>query len=45
MSLRLYDIASEYQFLLNHLYDEETGEVNEDVNNRLKELSDPLETK
>lgn len=45
MSLRLYEIADQYKFLLDELYDEETGVVNETTLERLKELKDPLETK
>lgn len=45
MSMRLYEIADQYQFLLNDLYDEETGVVNETTLAKLQELNDPLETK
>lgn len=45
MSLRLYEIANEYKFLLDNLYDDETGVVDESAFDKLKELSDPLETK
>lgn len=45
MSMRLYQIADEYQFLMNDLYDLETGEVDEKSLARLQALTDPLETK
>ena len=43
-ALRLYDIASEYKFLLEELCDQD-GVVNETALSRLNELKDPLETK
>lgn len=45
MSMRLYEIADQYQFLLKDLCDEETGVVNEAALARLQALTDPLETK
>ncbi len=45
MSLRLYEIADEYKFLLDNLVNEETGEINEAVMNRLNELDKPLQDK
>jgi hypothetical protein len=45
MSMRLYEIADQYQFLLNDLYDLETGVVNETALARLNELSDSMEDK
>jgi len=45
MSLRLYEIADQYQFLLQDLYDEETGVVNETALAKLEALNEPFETK
>lgn len=45
MALRLYEIADEYQSLLDNLCDQETGEINETVANRLQELDKPLQDK
>lgn len=45
MSMRLYEISDQYQFLLKDLYNEETGEVDESVLSRLNELSDTAENK
>lgn len=45
MSLRLYEIADQYRFLLSDMYDEETGEINENTIARLQELGDSMETK
>lgn len=42
---RLYDLASQYEFLLRDLYDEETGVVNETALAKLNDLKDPIETK
>src|ERR1700689_1089194 len=44
-ALRLYEIADQYEFLLQDLYDEDTGEINEMSLARLQALTDPLETK
>lgn len=44
-SLTLYEIADQYQFLLNDLYNEETGEVNEEVLEKLNEITDTAEDK
>jgi hypothetical protein len=44
MSLRLYDLANEYRYLLNDLTDE-TGAVTPAALERLDELKDPIETK
>lgn len=44
-NMRLYEIADQYEFLLKDLYDEDTGEINENALDRLKELSDSMETK
>ena len=44
-AMRLYEIADQYQFLLQDLYDEETGVVNETALAKLQALTDPLETK
>jgi Siphovirus Gp157 len=43
--MRLYEIADRYQFLLNDLYDYETGVVNETTLAKLNELTDSMETK
>jgi hypothetical protein len=43
--MRLYEIADRYSFLLNDLYDHETGVVNEATLARLNDLSDSMETK
>lgn len=43
--MRLYEISDRYQFLLNDLYDYETGVVDETTLARLTELSDSMETK
>lgn len=45
MTMRLYEITDHYKFLLNELYDEETGEVNDLVLDKLNEVTDSLETK
>ena len=44
-SMRLYEIADQYQFLLQDLYDEETGEINEKAMDRLQALNDSIEEK
>lgn len=43
--MRLYEIADQYQFLLNDLYDHETGVIDETALAKLNELGDSLETK
>lgn len=43
--MRLYEIADQYQYLLNDLYDYETGVVNEMALARLNELTDTMEDK
>lgn len=43
--MRLYEIADQYQYLLNDLYDYETGVVNETALARLNELTDTMEDK
>lgn len=43
--MKLYELADQYKFLLEKLYDEETGVVNETALETLKELKDPIETK
>lgn len=45
MSLILYEIADQYQFLLKDLYDEETGVVNEATFAKLNEITDSIEDK
>lgn len=44
-SMRLYDLADHYQHLLTELYDDETGEINEQALDKINELTDPIETK
>lgn len=44
-ALRLYEIADQYQFLMNDLYDPETGVVDEAALSRLNEINDSLENK
>jgi hypothetical protein len=44
-ALRLYEIANDYKYLLQDLFDEETGEINELSLARLQALKDPLDTK
>ena len=43
--MRLYEIADRYQFLLNDLYDYETGVVNETTLEMLNDLTDSMENK
>lgn len=43
--VRLYEIADQYQFLMNDLYDYETGVVNEETLAKLNELTDSMEDK
>jgi hypothetical protein len=45
MSLRLYELANEYKFLQDSLFDSETGEINESAMNRLNELDKPIQDK
>lgn len=45
MSLRLYEIADQYQSVLSNLYDHETGVVDETALEKINELTDTLETK
>lgn len=45
MSLRLYEIADEYKFLLDNLIDEQTGEIDETAMSRLNQLNEPLQNK
>lgn len=44
-SLSLYEMSDQYQFLVNDLYDHETGVVNETTLARLNELTDTVENK
>ena len=44
-ALTLYEISEKYQFLLQDMYDHETGEINEEVFAQLNELSDTAESK
>lgn len=43
--MKLYELASQYEFLLNDLYDEETGEIKEQSLARLHEIKDSAENK
>lgn len=43
--ISLYHIGIEYQNLLNQLYDYETGEVNQEVEAKINELTDVADTK
>lgn len=43
--MRLYDIANEYQNILNELYDPETGEVNESALLKLEQVETSLDKK
>jgi Siphovirus Gp157 len=45
MNQTLYEIGEQYKFLLEDLYDHETGEVNEAVYNQLTALTDTAENK
>jgi Siphovirus Gp157 len=45
MNQTLYEIGEQYKFLLEDLYDHETGEVNEAVYNKLTALTDTAENK
>lgn len=44
-SMRLYEIADQYQFLMDDLYDHDTGEISDKAIERLNELTDTLENK
>jgi len=44
-ALRLYEISEKYKFLMDDLFDEETGVVNETALVKLQELKEPLENK
>lgn len=44
-AMTLYEISDNYQFLLQGMYNHETGEVDETVLARLNELSDTAENK
>lgn len=43
--ISLYKIANEYQSLLNHLYDHETGEINQAIQEKIDELEPSAEKK
>lgn len=45
MSMRLYELANQYQFLLSDLYDDETGAVRVTALDQLHNLNEPIETK
>lgn len=45
MSLRLYDLAEQYNFLNDNLFDTETGVVNETALETLNEIKDSIENK
>lgn len=44
-SLSLYNLGNQYQDLLNKLYDHETGEIDQDVENELNQLAPSIEKK
>lgn len=44
-ALRLYEIADQYQHLINNLCDDETGEVSETSLAKLDEIKDTMENK
>jgi hypothetical protein len=44
-TMKLYEIADQYQFLLNDLYDYETGVVDETALAKLNALTDTMENK
>ena len=44
-ALTLYEISDQYQFLLNDLYDYETGVVNETTLAKLNEIQDTMQNK
>jgi len=43
--MKLYEIANEYQSVLNNLYDDETGEINETASVKLQEVGRSMEEK
>lgn len=45
MSIKLYEIADEYKDLLNNLYNDETGEIDETIMDRLNALDKPMQDK
>ena len=45
MSLKLYEISNKYLAILNNMYDEETGVVDETALKALNEIEDSFETK
>lgn len=45
MALRLYEMADEYKFLQDSLFDSDTGEINEAAMSRLNELDKPIQDK
>jgi len=44
-SMKLYEISNEYQSLVNELYNEETGEINEIAFANLKNIKDTMQNK
>lgn len=44
-NLSLYEIANEYQAVLVNLYDDETGEINEEAEKQLNEVGEAIEKK
>ena len=44
-NLALYELASQYQYLANDLYDHETGVVNETALDKLNDINDSIENK
>jgi len=45
MNISLFQLSKEYDLLLSNLYDQETGEVNQDIENKINELSLTTEKK
>lgn len=45
MSISLYEISNEYRYLLENLFDKESGEVNTAIAGRLDALEAPLQEK
>jgi hypothetical protein len=45
MNIMLYEIASEYQYILSNFYDPETGEVDETSLAKMNDLKESLEKK
>lgn len=44
-SISLYELSDQYRFLMNDLYDEETGVVNETALEKINQLQDSIQNK